>query len=1335
MSALPRPPLYDLPPEEPPRRRRWTRVVGWIAAGIGILVVLIVIAVVVLLHSAGFHRYMLRTAQEKASAALGSQVQARNFALHWSGVSPTVDMYDVVVHGARPYPNPPLLTVDHIRIGVTITSLMRRTWYLNDVTLDHPVVRVLVDRRGIDNLPQTKSSNQQSHTSVFDLGVRHALLDRGEVYYNNRKSRLDADLHDLTFQSAFDAAQKKYSGTLSYRNGHVRMENFNPMEHDLDARFAATPQAFTLEQATLRSGPSQIVMTATLEDYVHPKMRATYRATVDSGEFRHILKNPSLPSGVIDAAGTLNYVSEPNRPMMDTLTLNGNLSSRVLAVQTPSFRGDIRDIGARYSLANGNVDVSDIRARLLGGELTGTMTVHNITGASRSRLQAALRGISLADLKPILRSPAAQQIALGGTLNATANAKWGKTMNDLVARSDADLHATLAPAGGGQAVPVNGIIHARYSAPARQITLADSYVRTPQTSLTLNGTVSDRSSLQVRLQANDLHELETVADLVRKPAPGQPQQLGLYGQAIFTGAVTGSTSAPHITGQFNASNLRVRGSSFRVLRAGLNASPSLVQLQNGVIQPADRGQINFNLSAGLNRWSFTKSSPIEVKLNASDVNVVDLTKLAGSQAPVSGTLAADVSVRGSELNPLGQGSVSLTNAKMSGQPVQSLNVKFQGTGNEVLANLTLRLPAGTANARLNYFPKQQGYDVQLQANGIQLGQLEAVKAKNLQLTGVLKLVASGHGTLQNPELQATAQIPKLDIHGQTISGLTLNTAVANHVANFALDSNVVNTYARARGVVALTGDYYANATLDTQAIPLEPLVAAYAPSQAGSITGQTEIHATLRGPLKRKALLDAHVTIPQLAVDYKNTVHLAEASPIHVDYANGVLALQRAAIRGTGTDLQFQGTIPVTTNAPASLLLQGTVNLQLAQLMDPDIASSGQLRFDINSYGRRANPDVQGRVEIVNASFATGTMPLGLQNGNGVLTLTKDRLNITQFTGTVGSGTVRASGGVQYRPSLLFDLALAANGVRLLYPEGVRTGLDSTLVLTGTTDNALLRGNVRIDQLQFTPDFDLENFMGQFSTETTPAPAQGFSNNLKLDVGLQSTTGVNLVSRTLSVAGAANLRVTGTAAQPVVLGRVNLTGGDLIFMGNRYILQGGTVDFINPSRTEPVVNVGVNTTIQQYNIQMRFWGPADHLHTNYSSDPALPPSDIINLIAFGKTTEAAAANPTPPGSLGAESLIASQVSSQVTSRVEKIAGISQLSIDPVLGGTGQSPGARIAIQQRVTSKIFVTFSSDVTSTERQAIKLEYQVTPRFSVSGTRDQNGGFGVDTRIRKDW
>jgi translocation and assembly module TamB len=1325
----------ETPPPRKPRRALWQRIVLWAAAGIGVLIVLVVVTIFVLLHNTSFHRYVLRTAQVKASAAIGTQVRLREYALHFSGISPSLDLYNVSVDGAVPYRNPPLLTADHINVKLTVTSLLRRTWYVDNIALDHPVVRVFIDKQGKNNLPTPQKSSSSSQTNVFDLGIRHAMLDRGEVYYNDRKSLLDADVHDLTFRSTYALADKSYSGSLAYRNGHVKMSTWNPLEHDFQAEFTATPQAFTVKRAVLAAGPSQVLLTAEMSDYTQPHVNATYDATVNAGQFRALMKNPSLPAGVLRAKGKLQYVSQPNRPMLATLTLDGDLNSSALAVKTPSLNAVIRDVSARYSVAHGDANVRDIRAHLLGGQLTAELTMRDLAGNTHSQVGAALRNLSLAQLKNAAGNASMNNVALGGTANATSNAVWGKTMDDLVAHADVTINASAAPASGGASLPVNGVVHAIYRAPGSQITLTDSYLRTPQTALELNGTISTHSALAVRMHSNDLHELDAVAADFRTPANGQPAPMGLYGVADFNGSVTGTTAAPHITGQLSATNLRVHGSSWKLLRTNIDASPSAASLQNGELDPADRGRITFNLRAGLNHWAFSNTSPIQVGFNASQVNIANLNKLTGSTAPVSGTLAANVAISGTELDPAGHGNVALSNAKISGEPVQSLNLKFDGNGNEVHADLGLKLPqAGAADAVLTYFPKRQTYEATLRSGGIKLDQLETIKQRNMDLHGTLNLDASGRGSIHNPELQARLAIPQLVMRGQTINGVSLTANVANHLANFALDSNVLNTGIRSRGTIKLADDYVADITLDTQRIEFAPLVAAFMPTQAGSITGQTELHATLRGPLKNKAAVEAHIVVPQLAMDYKNAVQLAAAGPIRADYTRGVLQLQRSAIRGTGTDLQFQGRVPVADrSAPMSLLLQGTVDLKLAQLMDPDIASSGQLRFNINSYGSAANADVQGQVQVVNASFATGDMPLGIQNGNGVLTLTKDRLNISSFTANVGGGTLRAAGGIVYRPELRFDLAMNGQDIRLLYPAGVRSASDVNIALTGTLQQALLNGKVTVNQLSFTPDFDVTDLMSSVGGETTPPPAQGFGQNLQLNIGVTSGTGINLVSRTLSVAGAANLRVAGTAAQPVILGRINLSGGDLIVLNNRYVLQGGTIDFVDPTRTQPVMNVSASTRINQYNIQLRFWGPADHLHTNYASDPALPPSDIINLIAFGKTSEAQAANPTPPGSLGAESLVASQVSSQVTNRIEKAAGISQLSIDPVLGGNGESPGARIAIQQRVTSKIFVTFAADVTSTQNQAIKLEYQRSPRVSISATRDQNGGFAVDTKIRK--
>ena len=416
-----------------------------------------------------------------------------------------------------------------------------------------------------------------------------------------------------------------------------------------------------------------------------------------------------------------------------------------------------------------------------------------------------------------------------------------------------------------------------------------------------------------------------------------------------------------------------------------------------------------------------------------------------------------------------------------------------------------------------------------------------------------------------------------------------------------------------------------------------------------------------------------------------------------------------------------------------SVALLGTVNLQLAQLFDPDVRTSGELKFNINS---RGTSDIGGKIDIVNAAYASGDLPVGLRNGNGTLTLKRDRLTITKFQGTVGGGTVIAQGGVTLRPSVQFDLGLVAQGVRMLYPEGMREGVDASLRLAGTTDAAVLDGSINLTDLSFTSAFDLSSFISQFTGGVSSPPTPGFSQNLQLNLAVRSSSDMNLVSRTLSVDGSANLRVRGTAANPVILGRVNLNNGDIILNGDRFVLDGGTVEFVNPSETQPVLNLSLKTTIQQYDVYLRFNGPINELRTNYSSDPALPSADIINLLAFGETTEAQAQTSTPANQ-AAEGLVASQVSSQVTSRVSKVAGISQLSINPVLAsGTSQGPpGANITIQQRVTGNLFVTFSSNVASTQTQTIQGQYQLSPHVAISATRDQNGGVAFDALIKKSW
>ena len=676
--------------------RRLVRMAAW-AAGCVVLVALVAaIALVALVNNDGVHRYLLDKAQSEASARLGVRVQLENFTLHLSTLS--LDLYGVSVDGASPYAHPALLRIDHVQIGARVVSVLTRKWYLTGVQVDHPVAWVTIDKNGVSNLPQLKSRNGGSGTSIFDLAIRHAVLNRGEVYFNSRPSALEADVHDVDFHAAFNSLLAKYSGKLAYTNAHVQYGALRPIVHNLDADFDATPSTFHLTQATVSSGPSRVTLTATLNNFSNPDVQAQYDATVDGNQLGQILRSPSVPAGQVRATGTMRYQQAANRSLLQSLEVNGDLASRRLNVKTSAARGDIDNLAAHYSLANGDATLRDLRANVLDGVLTAQGAMKNVGGDSRSSVSAALRGASMARLRQMLLKPGVQQSAdVKGKLDAAASASWGRTLDDLTAHVDAAAkgqvfrtsRAQSAAASGTAAIPIETAIHGTYTAASKQLALQNSSLHTAQANVNLNGVVGRSSSIAVTVQANDLREVSEIADLFRAPAAGESlQPLDMAGEAAFAGRIEGTTVAPHLTGTLSAANVHFNGTDWKSLRTDVDLSPSRAALEHAAIESASGGHITLSASAGLDDWSFNRQNPIQVQLSASRLNVTELAKLAQQQIPVTGVLSATASLHGSEVHPQGSGNMSLTGVTAYDEPIQQVNASFTGDGNGVHASFS-----------------------------------------------------------------------------------------------------------------------------------------------------------------------------------------------------------------------------------------------------------------------------------------------------------------------------------------------------------------------------------------------------------------------------------------------------------------------------------------------------------------------------------------------------------------------------------------------------------------------------------------------------------------------
>ena len=203
-------------------------------------------------------------------------------------------------------------------------------------------------------------------------------------------------------------------------------------------------------------------------------------------------------------------------------------------------------------------------------------------------------------------------------------------------------------------------------------------------------------------------------------------------------------------------------------------------------------------------------------------------------------------------------------------------------------------------------------------------------------------------------------MPSESIRQKSIGALKAEIRVADHHADLTLDSNVAHAPVRAHGRVNLSGAYYTEAAIDTGAIPLDRLMARHAKGAPEGYEGQTELHATVKGPLKDASQIEAHLSSPTLKANYQS-VEIGIAGPVRADYFHSVVTLQPVEIRGTGTSLRLRGSMPLGGNAPQSLTAQGSVDVRVLRIVVPDIQSSGLGRLMFAHQGRRRTRQSRGR--------------------------------------------------------------------------------------------------------------------------------------------------------------------------------------------------------------------------------------------------------------------------------------------------------------------------------------------------------------------------------------
>ncbi len=1217
---------------------------------------------------------------------------------------------------------------------------------------------------GVDLTAKATAVPNRIDIAALNLDAMGGVLTGSAIILNQRTYQLKGTLHHFDLDRvarAFTPAHIGFSGLFSgpiQAHGdlkHLADSEVNadlnvtpgrrgiPLSGHVKATYTGRTGSVTLGPSRLRLPHSQMELAGSIGKQIRVKV-----VSRDLRDFRPLLAPPVTLNG-----GALNLDA----------TVTGSLLAPHIAGQAviTNFLVDQRRferLTAAFDAGKSGISIAN--ANLTRGALTAhfdaNVGLHDWKPLPGEPLQADVT-VRNADLADVLALAGQGSIPASGALSA-----------------DAHITGTIgSPTGTVDFSVVNGTLQGtRFDSIRANAILSPRAIDVPTLEyvaglarLEASGTYQhalnqlNNGTFQARLQGNGL-PLTQFQPMVK-------QVSGLSGILTVQAGVAGSLrpSAAGTTVQLTAFNgdLAARGLTVEGRHLGdLTATARTLGQAVNYTVASDFAGSNVRIAG---QTALTGQHETTATANIGGLPLAPVLAAAGeTQLPLTGTVSGTAQVNGTLAAPVIQATVDVTNGSAWGEPfrraqgsfrytdqlVEVSNARIEKDGSYLTAGGAFTHPAGDYRNGIVSFS--------LRTNDIPLAQLHTLQRTG-PVGGTLALAATGTATLSAgkaprfADLNANLTASNLTMNGAPLGDLTARAETRSSQILVQMASNLAGSTVRGNATIQATGEYPINGRVTFTNLTyshLRPFLGTPPEPLLTSATGDI----TVAGPLARPEALQGTVEITQLEVRSapqpatgmvpRVNVDLRNQGPIRAKVANSVFTIEHFQLAGPYTNLTLSGTASLAAPPRLALRAAGSLQLELLEAFNPDVFSSGSVVLDAAIRGTLSQPRVAGTLQLKGASVNAVSWPNGISNANGTITFTRTEAIIQNITGQSGGGKVTVSGYVGYGgPEMTVRLDATGTKVFVNYPQNVTTEVNARLSLTGTTTRSLLSGDVTILDVALHAQTDIGSILSAAAApRPISSPYTGFLANIHFDVRIVTAASAQFrTSLTQNLQADANLTLRGTPDSPGMLGRVVITEGQVVFFGNRYKIQTGTVSFYNPQRINPYVNIDLDTMVSGVEVTISVTGPMERLKLTYRSDPPLAFNDILALLTSGQvnTTDPVLAARQPVveqqsyQQVGASALLGQAVTNPVAGTLQRLFGVTQLQINPQFVTGYTTPQTTVSLQQQINPDLVFTYMQLVGQTNPQIIRMEWTIDPQWSAVAQRDYNGYFWLDFYYKK--
>jgi hypothetical protein len=1212
------------------------------------------------------------------------------------------------------------LEIDEIQAKFGLSSLWHFRLRLKELLIVRPRVELRTGEEGGGWNPEEFLKTLKISLS---LETEKLTVQDGLFKINEQSAPFNLALEDLECRISYNRDLPSYRIILAYRQSRFFYKQ-RDIVHDLKLTANLSVQGVEIENIEFRHGETLMSGTGSVKNWDSPELLLHLTGTVRSKDM--VLADSSLTEGWggIDVETDFRYSGEG-------VYLKGTFSLDRGTYRKMAYTG----VTGAFEISGDILYLKDVTGNIARGDFTieGEIPLRDAIGKS-NHLTIQSTKVPLYEIGGLLNVPS---INYRNTVDAKTVLNWGhgRTMT-------LDCDAVLLGAGEIEAGEIIGTqLSGKVQFTYREdvgIRLSSLNLNSSNTHVRADG--GENALFHVRLSTSRFYEPLDLISHFSTPVSGliekYPDLRTIEGVYDFQGDVRiRSASDIDYEGSVSVKGGRWRSMEIDSMDSAVNLAGSRLNFRNLSLRSglqAVQGDLVLDFADEEN------ISVFEFAGNFQKIKLAQLDNLGFSALDLTGVLSGSGSIRYEKAAWSGSGQFAIETGSCMGESFDRLVARMEVRNRRVyLENTEIWRGEVEVRAEGEVNLDAQTLDLQGRLLRLPLSEIPMLREKNIPIQGYANASGTVSGTLENPVFRGTFELQNIHYDrwdlGRGDGELELNKDLIRGAVRIHSEFGDFSIQSR----VALTAGYPGTIALDFDNLNIRKIVSDKAPPYLKLANTELEGNIAGEGNFDNWAAmkLSGEVDGARFKIqDYE----LQNSGNIMFSIVNKNLRFDNARIRGLGTDLFLNGTLPLDDGPRLAMNLNGSMNLDILSGIREKLDTSGIAIVNIRASGSRQNPQIIGSVTLRDARLYYEDIPFPVSDINGEIVLSTNIVRFENIKGTAASGSIQLSGTYEHRNMVMrsLNLGIKIQEARLPYPKDFRSVINADLRLSGDSDLQALSGEIEVIRSEYVRNFNLmEGFASSGRAQPGSLAAEPYLQNLRLNLDIRSNDGLVINNELAQVRGSLRLTLRGTPAYPSLTGRVEASEGTIFFRGNRFEISHAYADFIDRNRINPVLEIRAEADVKTYRLILDATGPLDNFSVNITSDPPMSTVDIISLLTTGMadTGSATSQRETQMAGMSAASVLSENLTGVFGKRVQRIFGLESFRVDPFLAGAENDPTARITISERISRDLVVTFSRNISTNEEQIVVIEYDVGKGLSVIATRDENGKFGLDFRFRK--